>query len=60
MMLWVAALPNYKQDANGQKSQKKGQRLCFGCHDKFLWLETATSSLRVSLYFEEIIQHSST
>jgi hypothetical protein len=40
--------------------QKKGQHLDFGCGNKLLWLETATSSPGVSLHYEEMIQRPST
>jgi hypothetical protein len=40
--------------------QKKGQHSDFGSGGKLLWLETATNSPGVSLYYEETIHSSRT
>jgi hypothetical protein len=56
MMLLVEAFSRYKQDANGRKGKKQGQLSDFGCGDRLLWLEIATSSPGVSSYYEEMIQ----
>ena len=37
-----------------ENPQKKGLHSDFGCSDNFLWLETATKSPGVSLYYEEM------
>ena len=59
MMLLVEAFPHCKQDAMVRNPQKKGQHSDFGCDDMLLWLETATNSPGVSLYYDEYIQCSS-
>jgi hypothetical protein len=43
-----------------ENAQKQGQLSDYGCGDKLLWLEIATSSPGVSLYYKEMIQRSST
>jgi hypothetical protein len=43
-----------------KNAQKQGQLFHFGCGDKLWWLEIATSSPGVCLYYEEMIQHLST
>ena len=60
MMLLVEAFTGYKQDANGRKGKKQGQLSDFGCGIKLLWLEIATSSPGVSLYYKEMVQCLST